>query len=604
MEDSWFDFQWPVSSVDDHLISMAAVDHAHDHAYAHAPLFEPSSRPSKHLKAHTGDHLLMNQNLVHGNDCTSQGSLATPKDVAFVSSNGANEFICNNLSSSYSGKQNNYVFSKDFEGGGGGASITSTKNTSRRVAPYQDHILAERKRREKLSEKFIALSALIPNLKKMDKASVLGDAIEYMKTLQEKVKTLEEETSKRANLESRRFEMVANGGEMSSSDENISCFSEQIPEIKARFIGNDVLIRIHCEKKPGVLEKTLAEIEKLRLSVINSNAVIFANSMLHITVVAQMDKDLTMTTKDFVTNLHSGGFLFLVIIMVDFVDLYNNPSCCKEVAIMARVRWGLFVGMFGSEIEMAINMLLKRCAYAARKNIGVHRQTDAGRNGASGGEKFYRVEEPLLVNKPNGNSGGGRSYKDALYGGPISSGVVGNVMELEDIELGLSVSWIGRSLIGQVKSFKAMEDMEKIIGGLQNMKVETRYLGGMKVLLTFSSPDKVKSVMDNREWWSDGFDDIGIWDGHQLGFQRLPDLTSVYVGVVVDHDRKISEEVNLKWKDVIVNYWVSEAVNSWKPRFVTEEVMIPGSDVEDTVITVNDIDDKKSSPVIDLMPGD
>ncbi|KAJ0702157.1 hypothetical protein HanPI659440_Chr14g0526201 [Helianthus annuus] len=121
-----------------------------------------------------------------------------------------------------------------------------------------------------------------------------------MKTLQEKVKTFEEQTSKRSNVESRRFEMVTVGGEISSSDENISCLSEQLPEIKARFICNDVLIRIHCEKKPSVVEKTLAEIEKLHLSVINRNAVIFANSVLHITVLAQMDKDLTMTAKDFI----------------------------------------------------------------------------------------------------------------------------------------------------------------------------------------------------------------------------------------------------------------------------------------------------------------
>ncbi|XP_021998036.1 transcription factor bHLH25 isoform X2 [Helianthus annuus] len=143
----------------------------------------------------------------------------------------------------------------------------------------------------------------LPPQTRMDKAYVLGDAIEYMKTLQEEVKTLEEQTSKRSNVESRRFEMVTVGGEISSSDENISCLSEQLPEIKARFICNDVLIRIHCEKKLGVVGKTLAEIEKLHLSVINSNAVIFANSMLHITVVAQMDKDLTMTAKDFVMIL-------------------------------------------------------------------------------------------------------------------------------------------------------------------------------------------------------------------------------------------------------------------------------------------------------------
>ncbi|KAM0025307.1 putative transcription factor bHLH family [Helianthus debilis subsp. tardiflorus] len=302
MEDSWFNFQWPFNAADDHFSSLTGVGY-YDPVME---VMEPSPRPTKQVKVHTSDQLLVNQNLVHGSDCASQGSLAKANDRAFVSPKGTDDFSCNKLPSSYSGNENCYVFSKDFEGGSGGASITSTKSTSRRVGPYQDHILAERKRRETLSQRFIALSALLPNLKKMDKASVLGDAIEYMKTLQEKVETLEKQASKTSNAESRRFEMVTVGGEISSSHENISCLSEQLPEIKARFIRNDVLIRIHCEKKPGVVEKTLAEIEKLHLSVINSNAVIFANSMLHITVVAQMDKDLTMTTKDFVRNLHSG----------------------------------------------------------------------------------------------------------------------------------------------------------------------------------------------------------------------------------------------------------------------------------------------------------
>ncbi|CAM8889722.1 unnamed protein product [Rhodiola kirilowii] len=48
-----------------------------------------------------------------------------------------------------------------------------------------DHVVAERKRREKLNQRFIALSALVPNLKKMDKASVLAGAVRYLKELQE-----------------------------------------------------------------------------------------------------------------------------------------------------------------------------------------------------------------------------------------------------------------------------------------------------------------------------------------------------------------------------------------------------------------------------------
>lgn len=127
----------------------------------------------------------------------------------------------------------------------------------------------------------------------MDKASVLGDAIKHLKTLQEKVKTLEEQIKKRPNTESvvfvKRYEMLADVNESSSSNENSGGpIHDQLPEIEARFFGNDVLIRIHCEKKSGVLEKTLIEIEKLHLSVINSTCMTFANYALDITVIAQV----------------------------------------------------------------------------------------------------------------------------------------------------------------------------------------------------------------------------------------------------------------------------------------------------------------------------
>lgn len=54
----------------------------------------------------------------------------------------------------------NYVF----KAGQGGKRISSTTN---RLSQTQDHIIAERKRREKLSQRFIALSAIIPGLKKV-----------------------------------------------------------------------------------------------------------------------------------------------------------------------------------------------------------------------------------------------------------------------------------------------------------------------------------------------------------------------------------------------------------------------------------------------------
>lgn len=126
----------------------------------------------------------------------------------------------------------------------------------------------------------------------MDKASVLGDAIKHMKQLQEKVKTLEEQTRKE-NMESvvfvKKMQIFAND-DNSSSDENFSSgpFNEPLPEIEARFCDKNVLIRIHCEKRKGILEKTIAEMENLHLTVTNSSCLTFGSSVLDVTIIAKV----------------------------------------------------------------------------------------------------------------------------------------------------------------------------------------------------------------------------------------------------------------------------------------------------------------------------
>ncbi|XP_074316116.1 transcription factor bHLH3 [Silene latifolia] len=55
------------------------------------------------------------------------------------------------------------------------------------------HVIAERQRREKLNQKFYALRSLVPNISKMDKASLLLDAIAYITDLQTKIRMIEAE---------------------------------------------------------------------------------------------------------------------------------------------------------------------------------------------------------------------------------------------------------------------------------------------------------------------------------------------------------------------------------------------------------------------------
>nr|CBY05403.1 ALCATRAZ-like protein [Lepidium appelianum] len=64
------------------------------------------------------------------------------------------------------------------------------RNSLKRNIDAQFHNLSEKRRRSKINEKMKALQKLIPNSNKTDKASMLDEAIEYMKQLQLQVQTL------------------------------------------------------------------------------------------------------------------------------------------------------------------------------------------------------------------------------------------------------------------------------------------------------------------------------------------------------------------------------------------------------------------------------
>lgn len=124
-----------------------------------------------------------------------------------------------------------------------------------------------------------------------DKASVLGDAIKYLKQLQERVTTLEEQVAKKT-MESvifvRKTQIFADD-ETSSSDENFDSHSNKpLPEIEARVADKDVLIRIHCEKNKGCIPNIINEVEKLHLSVLNTNVLPFGQATQDITIVAKV----------------------------------------------------------------------------------------------------------------------------------------------------------------------------------------------------------------------------------------------------------------------------------------------------------------------------
>ncbi|GFQ00638.1 transcription factor bhlh25 [Phtheirospermum japonicum] len=151
--------------------------------------------------------------------------------------------------------------------------------TGRTMLQARDHVMAERKRRENLSQLFVSLSKVVPGLKKLDKASLLEDAINHLKALQERVSVLEKETS--ASMDEEIIGSINNGRGSESG----------AAEIKAR-INSDkqlVLIHIHCKKQKGLMSRVPCQLEKMHLSVLDMRIMPFGGQAhLHITLLAQV----------------------------------------------------------------------------------------------------------------------------------------------------------------------------------------------------------------------------------------------------------------------------------------------------------------------------
>lgn len=173
---------------------------------------------------------------------------------------------------------------------------TKKVRTRRSCETVQDHLMAERKRRRELTENIIALSAMIPGLKKMDKCYVLSEAVNYTKQLQKRIKELEnQKKDNKANPAIFKWKSQVSSNKKKSS--------ESLLEVEARVKEKEVLIRIHCEKQKNMVLKIHELLEKFNLTITSSTMLPFGASILVINIFAQMDEEDSMTMDDLVENL-------------------------------------------------------------------------------------------------------------------------------------------------------------------------------------------------------------------------------------------------------------------------------------------------------------
>lgn len=189
--------------------------------------------------------------------------------------------------------------------GGGGCQFVKkrgrkpTTTTTMESPQPVNHVEAERQRREKLNHRFYALRSVVPNVSKMDKASLLADAVVYIKELKAKVEELEAKLVHEAQTNKYQpmirpqnsTNIALNNTVISSGTNKIDYYSSQISssvdqkrlissygsmaavagavDVDVKMLGSVAMIRVQCPDMNYPAAKLMNALRDLEFQIIH-----------------------------------------------------------------------------------------------------------------------------------------------------------------------------------------------------------------------------------------------------------------------------------------------------------------------------------------------
>ncbi|XP_031096458.1 transcription factor bHLH35-like [Ipomoea triloba] len=167
------------------------------------------------------------------------------------------------------------------------------------------NIVSERNRRKKLNERLFALRAVVPKISKMDKASIIKDAIEYIQELREQERIIQAEIwelESSGGCRSKKSEFDEEGISSNSKPKRTRLVDDLLPgaggydnespppgsrspvdvlELRVSSMGKKTLVvSLTCSKRTDTMIKLCEIFESLDIKIISANITAFSGRLL------------------------------------------------------------------------------------------------------------------------------------------------------------------------------------------------------------------------------------------------------------------------------------------------------------------------------------
>ncbi|KAK7311726.1 hypothetical protein RJT34_10038 [Clitoria ternatea] len=149
------------------------------------------------------------------------------------------------------------------------------------------NLMAERRRRKRLNDRLSMLRAIVPKISKMDRTSILGDTIDYMKELLEKINNLQQEIDVDSNMTGIFKDVKPN-----------EILVRNSPKFEVERSTVDTRVEICCAGKPGLLLSTVNTLEALGLEIQQCVISCFNDFTMQVSCSEELERRTMLSSED------------------------------------------------------------------------------------------------------------------------------------------------------------------------------------------------------------------------------------------------------------------------------------------------------------------